>query len=526
MNNEDQPTPAENVDISNDETLMPVDEDNVDIELDVEDDFIDMDDEPEEVEEPTEPVENPYHAVYSETGNPITDHDSTDDGIPLARYSVEEIAPKLAEAEAALKADPRNKHLREEYEKYLSFMRRLEVSEPTLREMFETEAHWDPVISVEGREIGPRFMQFRKNGNNQALRGDNAMAYANAYLRRDRPIQIPCWHSGFYISIGCPGADEIIDMETEINMARVSYGRTTHGLIFSANSIYLEHAVMQLVMQKMISTTYPIKEDVWKVLDQRDHIIIAAYLLKAMYPSGVAFTDYCPGLDGSCIYKRNILLDPGKAVRIMREGFTDFMRKHMMRRNDKMNMKDIERYRDELNSRNNNVISLDQDRIRLTLAAPSTENSFIITEEWIDSIVKRTNDKFSNRMNNQEFNAYIERQAAAAELAGYAHWVKRIELVDPKTGVVDSVIDDVETIVAMLTSWSNAEDLRPKIMNVISSFIARSLIAIFGVPRAKCPKCGKEHPMSDIYPGIVPLEIFELFFILARLYTVRGQTGE
>jgi len=243
-----------------------------------------------------------------------------------------------------------------------------------------------------------------------------------------------------------------------------------------------------------------------------------------MYPHGAPFTDKCSNLADNCNYQRNITINFEEAVRVSYDALTPFMRKHMTQRTGLMKIEDIVRYREELNMRTGNTVDLMDKTIRVTFQPPTTQETFNAGEGWIQSIVQRTNSLFSTRLNNIEYNEYISRQTTAAELAGYGHWIKRIDLLNPD-GSVDTHMVDKDTIIETLSRWSNTQELRDGIIDAVNRYIARSSIAFFGVPRFACPKCGNEKPNKDIYPAIVPLEIFDLFFTLAQVYTVRGIIG-
>jgi len=474
----------------------------------------------------TDTPETIYKAIYDRADNPLTDDPDTAEKsrLVLSRQTLAELDGLLSAAWDRHIADPKNQQLEDDYKLLVEYARRLSPAEPYLHEAFEDEAHWVNRYRERGAEAGGRTLSFVKNKRSQAIKGERAIAYASGFAMDDQPYQIPCWHSGFYISINAPTVENVIELETKIQLKRIDYGRRTHGLIFAAESIYLEEAVMDLALSLIIGTTYPGGEELYRVIDQRDHPIIAAHLLHLMYPHGAPFKDDCLNPNKDCTYSRNVLLHFDKAVRVKYEALTEFGRQHMTQRKGLMKLADIEQYRQELNSRIGNTVLLSDGRVRLTLTAPTTEEAFTVTDGWIDSIVKRTNELFTNQFNNREYSNYIGRQAKAAELASYAHWVTQIDLIKPDGGV-DSFITDKKTIIAMLARWSNNPDLRTQCIEGISSFIAKSSFVFFGVPRFDCPSCHYKKPGNEHYPEIVPLEIFDLFFILAPAFTMRGTIG-
>jgi len=232
----DLPIEETNPESAIDEELVVNDTDSIDdtdVVLDEDEDLL-LDTDGETSDTKDEVSENKYHATYGANNLPIHE-DATEapiNRIPIARVTLAELDALIRNAKVAKDNNPKNPELQQQYSDLVEYARRLNTSDPFLHDAFINEETWVDRYAVEGKEAGSRLLKYRKANDNRALAGPMGIAYANSFIMRDRPIQIPCWHSGFYISISCPTAEDVIAMETQINLRRISYGRMTHGLIF------------------------------------------------------------------------------------------------------------------------------------------------------------------------------------------------------------------------------------------------------------------------------------------------------
>ena len=161
------------------------------------------------------------------------------------------------------------------------------------------------------------------------------------------------------------------------------------------------------------------------------------------------------------------------------------------------------------------------DSLSLVLDVPNLKNDIETGTRWVDSIVDRVDEIFSDgKIDDQTKNLRIIEQSRATALRQYASWIKKI-LIPTEEGEVSS-IEDRYTIDSSCETLTSNPEVCKRIFEEILKFIDDVTVSLIGIPSYDCPKC--QSPQSDEdskHPEIIPLSVDDIFFTLVRQWTTR-----
>jgi hypothetical protein len=373
---------------------------------------------------------------------------------------------------------------------------------------------------VDGKRIGIREINI-KSGKDKVT-GKKAILKMASRLGLSSIIQIPLFHSGFWIALDTISESDIVYLETELAKKEIKYGRRTNGLIYSNEDVMYRQVIMDFVVTHLESTSLDLEgDDLFDYIRIQDFDTILLGIAQAMYPKGYNMVRACNnvkdiGDDGNvaCTYKLEARVDPDKLLWIDRSAITDEHRKILFRtKPNSVSKEEVIEYQESL--RANKPHKFTYGGIEFTLRPSSIRRHIDFGELWISSIESDLDELVAtdNELNRQEI---YQRLAMSDNLNKLGHLFGEISSEDSIIGD-----DEIEEFLKMLVNNKEAEKIVTK---ELFRFINSIYIAIAGIPVYICPSCRKavEDGGEDYgkqFKEIIPINVFLNFFEVLALRT-------
>jgi hypothetical protein len=195
-------------------------------------------------------------------------------------------------------------------------------------------------------------------------------------------------------------------------------------------------------------------------------------------------------------------------------------KRHMLRRDEKFNEKEIKKYQDEHVYGGDTEIEM-EDEISILLSVPSIDQYIKSGRNWVEDIVEMTEGSLTTS-NDNEKNEHIYKQGLVSALRKYGHWVKEI-----RTNI--GTVKDQETIDELLNRFSGDESFVKKFEQSVADFIDDSTVSLIAIPTYNCPACQaeqKEAKENDRFAHLIPLDAISVFFTLQDQRIYKGLTNK
>lgn len=356
-------------------------------------------------------------------------------------------------------------------------------------------------------ELGAARPTFRDNEDTK-LTGARAVQRAMAYLGQGGVIQIPLWHSGFWITITTPSESELIDLERRIADDKILLGRISNGRVFSNTSVFIGSHVKELVMAKLYDTSLKERELVEELIETHDLQHIAWGLACSVWPSGFKYARSIVGQSETDYRTISEDLNLTKLQWTDVRSLNDWQIKHMAnRRGSKMTLEDVKRYRSEFKY-NERVVEL-APGLSVILAKPSMNEYINSGQRWVNNIVMQNDRVFGMDQDPNARNQYIITHSRSTALRQYGHWVSGIIL----GGNTDDPImtkDDRETVETILDKASANDGVREIFFREVPKYIEDTTISVIAIPTVD----ESEENKFPLFPHLVPIDALTTFFTL------------
>jgi len=347
-----------------------------------------------------------------------------------------------------------------------------------------------------------------KNGKIQgSVSGNAAQLYFQSTARIGKPIRVPLWHSGFWVSLRTPTATAQAEMYDQLRSIRVKAGVETYGRVFNNYTVFANAIALDLAYECIFATSLDIDpSQVRKFVNVSDipHLIWA--LAVTIWPNGFE-------------YSRCKLGDPNNPANTVRQVIraencqwtnitllTEWQRNHMAKSSAKaMKLEDLERYAKEFSNRFERRIVVrdqteDSEEISFLLYPPMADEYLESGQRWINDIVKTYNSIAGRPGGDKARDDYALRHMQLTEMRSFAHWVKEISHRDVKT-------NDQDGILKTLNVLSEDPDIRARFYGEIFNYIEDITVSIIAVTTDDY----SEAPLPR-YPYLIPIEPVHTFF--------------
>lgn len=375
---------------------------------------------------------------------------------------------------------------------------------------------WAPNVESAGTKLGPRRLNL-PNTDGAVLRGGVALNRVAKAMGMGMIVQVPLWHSGFWVSIKAPGDVELYELERRIANEKVSLGRMTKGLVYSNTSVYVVGHLINFILDNVYSTSLPVDtiEQMKKSIKVTDVPALIWGMISSIYPGGYPFQQPCMTDLTKCNHVVSAMLDIGKLLWVDRSSLSEWQTKHMTNRNARMTLDQVERYQSEFNrvSKHTNVEL--NESMSVEFEVPNIELYENTGYAWVENIVRATDEAFGDTLIGKERDDYISDVARTTAARQYSHWVKRFTITNER-GVTET-IEDREDLEATAHQISSDERLRKLFISSVGAFIDDVTVAVVGYVNYACPKCGElQMKANGPHTRIVPLDMMSVFLTLQR----------
>lgn len=390
---------------------------------------------------------------------------------------------------------------------------------PTLgifrRTMRRKGSNWRQSIESENGILAANKPQFKDPGTK--LTGEKGMMHIRALLGFGSLVQVPMWHSGFWMTFKAPSDSALLELERRIAEEKVSLGRRTHGLMFANNSVFFNNHLIDFALDHVYSTTLTKEEDIKDKLKVTDIPILIWGLACTIWPNGFEYARTVPKTSGDGgLELRKGKLSLGKLQVTDLSSLTKAQTRHMSNnRNRDMSDDSLARYFEQFGETDkapmmNKRIRID-DMVEVELHVPSVKQYLLSGTSWINNIVTMVDRAFQLPPTDNRRDRYIDEHGAATYLRQYAHFIKAIHFAD---GTMVDTVDDVDSALDVL---SENITISKSFYKQVIEFMEDSTITAIGIPAETEEDEGKSYPRLQ---HILPLDVGSTFFILLQRKSV------
>lgn len=341
------------------------------------------------------------------------------------------------------------------------------------------------------------------------LTGDNAVFRMQASLGTGAVVQIPLWHSGFWITLRAPSDNEMLELHRRLAEEKINIGRMSFGAAYSNQTVFFTALVMDFVMDHMVRSSVAEADKVRSLIKTTDIHTLAWGMALSIWPRGF---QYVRGIVGDPSEPNKIVtqkINLGRSQIVDRSRLTEQQRMHMANKKAaSMSVESILAYQNQhVRGREERIVLREGsdmvEEIALLIDVPSMDQYLDSGERWItqmligfDKAIGMGGDDVARR------NEYLEDHARATLLRQYGHWVKEIHIGPDKI----TNFEDVERNLGAMTS---SPEIYDAYFEKITDYIKRSAIAIIAVPTYN-----EKDQTLDTHPYCFPIDPISTFFTL------------
>lgn len=385
---------------------------------------------------------------------------------------------------------------------------------------------WRQSVDHEGLRLGAGKPMFgNSNDPTQRLTGERAIMRIQGLLGLGSVVQVPLWHTGIWVTIKAPSDGALLNLERIIAEDKITLGRDANGMIYSNASVYLNNHLFNFVVEHIYDTTLRdySPEKFRSLVRSTDFPTLIWGLACAIYPTGYPVAQPCTLNPDVCqeVTSEHVMLP--KLNWVDRQALTAHQKRHMANRNAKYTTEEIQKYMSEGRMADARPVDLTPN-LRFALQVPTIEQYVESGDRWVTEIIDMVSTAMGSTLDEKNKDRFIMEHSRLSTLRQYAHWVKRIVLLNEQ-GEEDGVVDDRETIEATLNTISTDDEIVTKFLEAVKIYIDDSTVQMIALPSFNCPKC--QAPMVDEerkHPLLIPLEPNMLFFTLRGRRLSRAKT--
>ena len=347
----------------------------------------------------------------------------------------------------------------------------------------------------------PKFKE--KEGT--SFTGEKAVLRMQSLLGMGGIIQIPLWHSGFWITFKAPTEAAMLELNRRIADEKIALGRQTYGLAFANTSVIFAGHIMDFAMNHIYETSIKEKDglNIREKISSLDIPLIAWGLACIIWPRGFAYARAVMDASGEQNKIIREKINVGKLLWTDTSALTPWQIAHMASRHGgNMTTDSLDRYRNEFTRGQGRTLKL-SDVVSVELRVPNLDQYLTSGQAWVNNIVSMVDRAFGLPPDEDVRNEYIRDQGKATNMRQYSHWCKSIV-------VGEDVTEDQETLDKMFDALSSDDGIRDAYFAGIKDYMEDATISIVAVPTLE-----EEGKMElPRFPHLLPLDAMSVFFIL------------
>lgn len=386
----------------------------------------------------------------------------------------------------------------------------------------DEEADWTESLEYQGRDI--RAVSPSSKRRTGRAQGKAAVLQVNAMLGLGSVVYIPLPHSCMYLSIRVASLSEMLDLEYQLVTSKIDLGRYTMGASFSADEATRVRIIMRMILRHTYESSIQTTDvdELLDVIKVSDYPIIMKEMARNIFPKGYELFQPCIKDPRTCTNVISGMVDFGRMTWYDRSRFSDSQLKALVNPRGSQTVDEVRALQAEHAKKVDPVISIGGG-LRATLKVPTLREFFETSNEWFETMVSSIDESLG--LSNKERNVYLLQTSRLQEANKYHHWIKRISWdgdIDDIEATGEGFMDSPEDIAGVLSGLSEEPKLRDELFTKINEFIAKSTVAIVGIPDYACPVCGKHYHDEKDTTGIIPVNMVNVFTTLVTQNLVKA----
>lgn len=356
----------------------------------------------------------------------------------------------------------------------------------------------------------PRF----GDAKSDVVSGTRALMRMRSQLGLGTYLNIPCWHSGFWITLKAPTRTELDELFRAIEMTKVSVCNNSYGLALSNSTSYMLRPILELIINNIHDTSVKHADFSFVIerLSSLDISWVVGHLAQLVWRKGYQYAHSCINDMQSCANVITEKIEIGKCAFVANERFSELQRAHMTKRMaTSMTIDEVDKYLNDFVWHYGRLVKLESDDgiVSFYLKDPSAGAYMSAGQRWVDRLEASVSKTISQTADMAERNRELNKAANVTEMMEYSHWIDYIDLGDGHK------VTDRETIDLILCDLSGNKELVDKFNTAVKTYIDDATVAVIAAPTTKCPVCQKEDiDAGDTFKGLVAIDTLSTFFTL------------
>lgn len=360
------------------------------------------------------------------------------------------------------------------------------------------------VVKSEKGLLGASAPKLGENTDGFKATGEAAVLRVRALMGLGTIVQIPLWHSGFWVTLKAPSDSQFLELHRRLTEEKINLGRQTYGLAYANNSVFFAGAVMDFAMNHIYDTTLKDKEKIREMISTLDIPLIAWGLACTIWPKGFQYVRSIPDQSKGPTRTIKEKLNLSKLLFVDTKSLSPWQITHMAQRHgNTMTAESVRRYRDEFVRGRGREVELAAN-LKVVLKVPSMDEYLNNGQRWVNEIVAMVDKAFGMPRDGESRDEYILNQGKATNFRQYAHWVERVI-----AGGME--VDNGETMDQIFDALSASDAIRDKFFEEVRRFMEDATVGVIAVPTFEENERDKPLPR---HPHLLPLDALSTFFTL------------
>lgn len=382
-------------------------------------------------------------------------------------------------------------------------------------------------------EFGGKKLQTRPISikTNTKLTQESSVARIYALLGVGEVVQVPLWHSGFWITIKPIKQKDFINLYNSLSSQTTKLGRETNSLIYSNYSVVFIRILVEFILAHITEHTIKINDDetILDYIKVQDLYPMVNGLLAAMYPRGIDIVKCCVNstkLDPEsnkplCDYSLTAKVDSKKLLWVNRRALDKYMISQMSKRTSaSVSTSEVKEYQNRVKKNQVDIESTSMSgiKIRLTLKTPNLREYIDQGEKWVNDLISDVEKLYTPQDTDSEKISKLTDAILTSRLNTYNGYIDKVTFIASDN--TETTFDTTDGVREALDTISNDQDLFLDIIKKIGEFYTNNSIAIVATPNFVCPKCNssqEDGSQNKTFTEFIPLNVIDNFFVLGGL---------
>ena len=350
-------------------------------------------------------------------------------------------------------------------------------------------------------------------------------------------------HSGIVAIISAPLVNELVDLQTQLDQAKIQIGRLYGGSNYGLMTWYTAQKIVDLFIRKIAHIN--IKDDEYDPNTLRDIIspldipAIAFGLAAARYPDGYPYSRAVYITGGNRRMVTGTLYMPDMPLFVENRFSTRQKQFLISSEFNQTTLKEIEAYqrdwkaevpeREYMIHRREDIKRHSRRKtvkeVWVTLGNTNISTMVEHGAAWDTYIRDAVNEVLEKAADERVRNDFITRKITATMLREYSHFIKKLTIKEYVDGSADPVItemDSGDTIIETLEMIGNDPEIVQNMVKTIIEYIQDQIKVLFTIPAAEEEiETNDSNNVSKLVIAINPVVVF--FILTGKIYQSLAQ---